>query len=56
MEKKKQEKATYDPPVLRRIELRAQEVLGNDCKTASISYPGTAAPCGSSGCSLSGAS
>jgi hypothetical protein len=56
MDKKKQEKATYEPPVLKRIELRANEVLGNDCKTATLSYPGMAAPCGGTGCSLSGTS
>ena len=55
MEKKKQQKAKapYEPPVLKRIDLRAEEVLASGCKTATTENP-LNVPCTASGCELIG--
>jgi hypothetical protein len=53
MEKTPREKLPYEPPVLKRIELRTEEVLGTGCKTEAESYSG-ALPCWSNGCAVNG--
>lgn len=46
-------KAPYERPVLRRIELRTEEVLAPGCKTISTSYP-TGSSCWQNSCSQPG--
>lgn len=53
-EQKKQTRKPYRKPVLRTIELTADEVLAAGCKTSGTGFNSGAAPCSANNCSAMG--